>query len=340
MERLPFLSRSERRRFFAERKDESGRLLPNLLHSNKKGVMKNALLFSAPLVPSLAQAGDSIVACGEKFSIRAPVVLWSDPGGFDAYKVDPSLPKMTTDGKPRGKGYDVRKSLDEKARLDALREVVDQFVLHYDVCGVSKTCFKVLKDRGLSVHFMLDLDGTIYQSLDLRERAWHATIANGRSIGVEIANIGSYRVDAATDPLSDWYKKDPDGKTRITIPKRFGEQKWRLPDFVPRPRRPNPIIGEVQGRRHRMYDLTAEQYDSLIKLTAGLTKVFPKIRCDYPRDEKGNLVPHKLPDDQLARYTGVLGHFHVQTNKTDPGPALDWDYIINEANKLRHKESK
>src|SRR3954466_4215809 len=99
--------------------------------------MKYALPFLALGIPSFALAGDSIVACGEKFSIGAPVVLWSDPGGFDAYKIDPLLPEKTTDGKKRGKGYDVRKPLDEKARLEALREVVDQFVLHYDVCGVS-----------------------------------------------------------------------------------------------------------------------------------------------------------------------------------------------------------
>jgi len=72
-------------------------------------------------LPSFALAGDSIVACGEKFAIGAPVVLWSDPGGFDAYKIDPNLPEKTTDGKQRGKGYDVRKPLDDKARLEALR---------------------------------------------------------------------------------------------------------------------------------------------------------------------------------------------------------------------------
>ena len=44
---------------------------------------------------------------------------------------------------------------------------------------------------------MLDLDGTIYQTLDLKEGAWHATDANGRSIGIEIANIGAF-----TDPES------------------------------------------------------------------------------------------------------------------------------------------
>ena len=63
--------------------------------------------------------------------------------------------------------------------LPQLQQVVDQFVLHYDVCGLSKICFNVLHDhRGLSIHFMVDIDGTIYQTLDLRERAYHATIAN------------------------------------------------------------------------------------------------------------------------------------------------------------------
>jgi N-acetylmuramoyl-L-alanine amidase len=287
-------------------------------------------------LPSVALAGDSIVACGQKFAIGAPVVLWTDPGGFDAYKAgEAAAGEKRKDGKAKGKGYDVRKGLDERANLEALREVVDQFVLHYDVCGTSKVCFKVLKDRNLSVHFMLDLDGTIYQSLDLRERAWHATIANGRSIGVEIAHIGAYPVDAVPDKLADWYARDADGKTKITIPKRFGEQKWRDPNFIPRPRRNDPITGDVQGKKLRMYDLTPEQFASLVKLTAGLNKAFPKIALDYPRGADGKLVPHKLPDDQLQRYQGVLGHFHVQTNKTDPGPALDWDALISQARKAQ-----
>lgn len=285
-----------------------------------------------------AWAGDAIVACGEKFSIGAPVVLWNDPGGFDAYKVPAPTGKSNEKSKADRKRYDYRApELDDKATLAALREVVDQFVIHYDVAGVSKTCFKVLNDRGLSVHFMLDLDGTIYQSLDLKERAWHATSSNRRSIGVEIASIGAFSPNVVPKNVADWYAKSADGRTRITVPERFGELKWRKKDFIPRPRRPDPIAGEIQGQQLRMYDLTPEQYDSLIKLTAGLTKVFPKIRCDYPKDESGKLVPRKLPDDQLQRYTGVLGHFHVQTNKTDPGPAFDWEYLIREADKLRRK---
>ncbi|MGI8965872.1 MAG: hypothetical protein ACR2H1_07260, partial [Limisphaerales bacterium] len=40
---------------------------------------------------------------------------------------------------------------------------------------------------------------------------------------------------------------------------------------------------------------------------------------------------HKLSDEELNQYQGVLGHYHIQTNKTDPGPAFQWDYVIENA---------
>ena len=84
------------------------------------------------------------------------------------------------------------------------------------------------------------------------------------------------------------------------------------------------------------YDFTPQQYAALIKLTATLCKVFPNIKCDYPRDASGKLIAQKLPDEQLEKYEGVLGHFHVQTNKNDPGPAFQWDTVIGGARKLLH----
>jgi N-acetyl-anhydromuramyl-L-alanine amidase AmpD len=53
-----------------------------------------------------------------------------------------------------------------------------------------------------------------------------------------------------------------------------------------------------------------------------------KIRCDYPRDTDGTLLTHKLADAEYARYQGILGHYHVQSNKVDPGPAFQWDRLI------------
>src|SRR5690606_27046607 len=83
----------------------------------------------------------------------------------------------------RGGGWD----------LPLLQQVVDQVVIHYDGSGTSRRCFETLHDRrGLSAHFLLDVDGTIHQTLDLKERAWHAGVANDRSIGIEIANVGAH----------------------------------------------------------------------------------------------------------------------------------------------------
>ena len=79
------------------------------------------------------------------------------------------------------------------------------------------------------------------------------------------------------------------------------------------------------------YDFTPEQYRALIKLTATLCKVLPQIKCDYPKDAAGKLIAQKLPDADLENYHGILGHFHIQTNKVDPGPAFQWDYVIRHA---------
>jgi hypothetical protein len=307
----------------------------------------------------LERRGDEVVVCGQFFHTTAPVVLWTDPGGYDAYRVerrfvpfDEASWAMTRDAdntnirKPNRYGMRLGGLTPEQIErvrgggwdLDTLRGVVDQFVIHFDVAGTSRRCFEVLHDRrGLSVQFMLDLDGTIYQTLDLKEGAWHATIANGRSVGIEIANVGAYRVDESgksDDALRRWYGKGDDGRTVITIPGGLEDSGERDTSKPFRPSRDEPVVGTIQGKELRQYDLTPQQYDSLIKLTATLCTVFPRIKCDYPRDASGQLIPHKLADDELARYQGILGHYHVQTNKVDPGPAFQWDSVVNGAREL------
>ena len=92
--------------------------------------------------------------------------------------------------------------------------------------------------------------------------------------------------------------------------------------------------GVIQGEDLIQYDFTPEQYAALTKLTAALCRVFPKLTCHYPVDAKGKLIPHKLPYEQLKNYHGVLGHYHIQTDKDDPGPAFNWDLVIGGAQKL------
>jgi hypothetical protein len=67
--------------------------------------------------------------------------------------------------------------------------------------------------------------------------------------------------------------------------------------------------------------------------------VFPKIKCTFPRGADGQVIPHKLPDEELEVYGGILGHYHIQTNKTDPGPALDWNALIGRTQQLMGRPS-
>jgi N-acetylmuramoyl-L-alanine amidase len=301
--------------------------------------------------------GDEIVVAGQFFHSGTPVVLWMDPGGYDAYRVErrfvpyaesdwetsrPHLGAGSTPNRYGARAANLTPDQLERVRgggwdLPTLQSNVDQIVLHFDMAGTSRVCFKILQDvRDLSVHFMLDLDGTVYQTLDLKERARHATISNNRSVGIEIANIGSYGT-TEKDPLADWYKQDAAGRTIITIPQRYGPAPERTTNFAGRPARREMIVGEVQGRELRQYDFTPEQYKALAKLTASLCSIFPQINCDYPRESDGSLMTHKIPDADFKDFHGVLGHYHVQTNKVDPGPALQWDYVIGEARRLLGK---
>lgn len=315
----------------------------------------------------LVRAGDEIVVCGQLFHTGTPVVLWTDPGGYDAYRLEKrfvrpafleaALAAQRAETQPGASRAASQPSaaepaaarygswrrhvppevLDEVWRdgwtLSRLREYVDLFVLHYDVCGTSQRCFDVLHDRrNLSVHFMLDLDGTIYQTLDLKERAWHAGNANDRSVGIEIANIGAYRTP---ETLAKWYARDAAGRVHVTLPPAWGSGGIRTPGFVARPARNEPVTGAIHGTTYQQYDFTPEQYAALAKLTATLARVLPRIRVAFPREPDGTVATRVLTDDELAAFSGVLGHYHLTRQKIDPGPALDWDRLQRDAERAR-----
>ena len=320
-----------------------------------------ALTLSACRSPStertfVARHGDEIIVAGQLFRTGTRVITWMDPGGYDAYRVERRFSPYAESGWTPSQAavkeltspnrYGLRAAVltpeaIERVRgggweLAHLQEVVDQFVVHYDACGLSKICFDVLHDqRGLSVHFLLDIDGTVYQTLDLKERAWHATTSNSRSIGIEIAHVGAF-APGDTRVTDRWYRRSADGRgTVITIPAAIRDPGIHTPGFVGRPARPEPVAGIMQGQSLVQYDFTPEQYAALIKLTAALGTVFPKIRLEAPRDAEGQVITTKLPDDQLAAFQGVIGHHHIQTNKIDPGPAFDWDKVLAGARALQ-----
>ncbi|GAB4150997.1 MAG: hypothetical protein Fur0037_19700 [Planctomycetota bacterium] len=284
--------------------------------------------------------GEEIRAASELFFAGTRVVLWDDEGGYDAYARRKMFSEEPVpDGKLRygtrslpgggAKGADPRRPWD----LPALREVVHHLVLHFDECGTSRQCFKILQDvRFLSVHFLLDVDGTLYQTLDLQERAWHATIANDTSVGVEIAHPGCWpsRDDAR---MLAWYERDSLGY-RLRWPGWMRETGIRTPGFVARPSRPEPVSGTVHGDVYWQFDFTDEQYEALARLAAALHRVFPRIRLDAPRGADGKVRTTRLSPEELLAFDGILGHFHVQRNKVDPGPAFDWERFLARARRI------
>ena len=246
--------------------------------------------------------GTAIIAAGQPFDVGRTVVLWTDEQGFDAYQVrciDQTGGCCDFDS-PR---YGTRKGF-TKRTLESLQGIVSQFVLHFDGCVNSRSCFKSMHNRtrpgggtgcGLSAHFMIDTDGTIYQTLDLAERAYHAEQENSISVGVEICNRGKYKAEEMNKLPAEW-------RTR-----------------------PRKIV-IINGAKYDAYDFRPEQYESIVALTRTLLRIFPKMKPEVP-EKNGEVIMDTL-EDPLS-FHGIVGHLHVDLDKQkwDPG-ALDWKRIL------------
>jgi N-acetyl-anhydromuramyl-L-alanine amidase AmpD/murein DD-endopeptidase MepM/ murein hydrolase activator NlpD len=269
-----------------------GSIIPHIL----------VVLLAAAQPGESAQAGrgTAIIVAGQPFDVGRTVVLWSDEQGFNAYQkrcIDQTGGCCDVDYDRFG----TRKGLTTRS-VENLQAIVSQFVLHFDGCVNSRSCFKSMHNRtrpgggcGLSAHFMIDADGTIYQTLDLAERAYHAEQENSISVGVEICNRGRYN-PAEMNKLPAEYR---------TRPRR---------DVV------------INGFKYNAYDFRPEQYESIIALTRTLLRIFPKIKPEIP-ERNGEVIMDTLADP--LSFHGIVGHLHVDLDKQkwDPG-ALDWKRLM------------
>ncbi len=296
--------------------------------------------------------GTEMVVNGRRVNVEWPVVLWSDrvllrdgKPPFNAYSTTcrdregdypadvATRPSKSPDDLLRyGSREPTRLAKAAAAKVrsggwtDAtLRDQVIQFVMHYDVLGSSTRCFRGLHDnRGLSVHFMVDLDGTIYQTMDVRDRAFHAGDNNDVSVGVEIASIGAVSTPKL---LQAWYEPDGVG-VRHQFPSHIDFGKLQRRDAIPRPARVALQRGTIHGREWYQYDFTQEQYEALFHLGGALCREFPKIRARCPRGPDGRVLATSLPEKDRRTFEGLVGHWHVSPAKYDPGPAFDWDIVL------------
>lgn len=165
---------------------------------------------------------------------------------------------------------------------------INMFVNHWDVCLNSKSCARVLEKRGISVHFCIDNDGTIYQLLDTNHAAWHAGSKkhNQSSIGVEISNAYSLKYQS-------WYKKNG-----------FGER---------------PVISGETVHGSSMKDFTGF-YDVQLNALKALWRAVHKgvgIPLKTPVDKEGKTLKAVSTSVAANRFKGFVSHYHITRRKID-----------------------
>ena len=169
---------------------------------------------------------------------------------------------------------------------------------YFYVCLSSESCARVLNKRGISVHFCIDNDGTIYQLLDTQHRAWHAgdRSVNDSSIGVEISNAYYLKYQS-------WYKANG-----------FGE-------------RPVVTDAKVHGRTLEphlgFYPVQIQALQALMEAVS----IANDIPLQTPLNPDGTFstVYERRVADSL--FQGFVSHYHITERKIDCA-GLDINQII------------
>ncbi len=243
----------------------------------------------------------SIVVCGQQFDIGTRVVLWNETNGFNGYDTSKNIVK--SHDRKTGKTINLviegvrysKRGFRKTPSLEQLQGIVTQFFLHHSGLYRARDTFNVLHNqRRLSVHFILDDSGVIYQTLDLREKAWHGGKNNPMSVGIEIDSRAHAR-------------RFPDAYDQAHC------QKYHV---MPRRKR----LDHVQNYWLLGYEYNDRQYEALIKLAIGLKKIFPKMgNMDFPRIN-GRIIKQNMASPK--KHCGLICHYNNSTAKNDP-VALD-----------------
>lgn len=211
-----------------------------------------------------------VIYAGEKISVGRAIYTYEHPEGMECTRVK---------------------------TLNAKREI-KRFVVHWDACLSSKSCYEVLENRGLSVHLSIDNDGRIWQFADLNSIGYHAKGDNQKSVGVEISNAVELK-----------YQKE-----------------YIKNGFGPRPLIPKSPVHEGTYPPHLgFYPAQTEALKDLIKILRDVIG----LELAVPLDLEGKLITKALSPSTLEQFRGVICHYHINPQKVDCA-GLELDKIIEE----------
>jgi len=244
-----------------------------------------------------------IYIMGQKHEVKgAPngVVTWKDKRSLDLKRLGTAQYLSDPISNP-GRGWGARKGPDGRVgSLEDLKAAISQIILHWDVTHTSAGAVDVLQRRGLSTHFLIDSDGTIYQTLDVEYKAVHAGEANDRSIGIDLNHVAHNLLRTPKEGHTYGRRQQRDG--------------------------PSPPV-RINGVQYRSYGYTDAQYQALIALLTELMGSLD-IPKNVPLGENGEVRLNILEEDDANSFKGLLAHWHLSAEKWDPGPAFDWDRVM------------
>jgi N-acetyl-anhydromuramyl-L-alanine amidase AmpD len=194
----------------------------------------------------------------------------------------------------------------------------DLIVLHFTAGGSARSAFDSWMQSAVQVAtaYVVDTDGTIYELFDPRYWAYHLGVRgpaaanwkhDRRSIGIEIANVGPLRLDAASPGQLNWWPPGNRFQTRYCGLAETGR-------YVSKPYR---------GFQH-FAAFPQAQVESVTALAGHLCDTFG--------------IPKRLPPEAkreefdvsfYAGFQGVASHQNFRDDKTDIGPAWDWKALAD-----------
>jgi N-acetylmuramoyl-L-alanine amidase len=185
------------------------------------------------------------------------------------------------------------------------RRIVLHFTAGYlkgDICTLSTP------GNHVSVPFVLARSGDIYNLWSSKYWSYHLgpkaaggnTEMSSSSIGIEISNIGPLR--KIGNNLVTMYRDDDIycslSDTAAYIKANFRDQQY-------------------------FAAFTSAQYESLVKLLRFLTAKYTIPRAFVAADRRFALLP------EVAAFSGIVTHANFRADKSDIGPAFDWQRVID-----------
>lgn len=163
-------------------------------------------------------------------------------------------------------------------------EEIRKIVLHWTGGeGNAARVERTLRRRGLGYHYVIENTGRVVQIIQDEFAAYHCGRENGWSIGVALVGYG-YRWPAS--------------------------RRWRTP------RGPRDVYETcVHGRRVYLADFFQAQKEAAFRLVEDLV-------AEHGIERRVPVTDCVLDPTEARVFSGVLGHYHINARKLDPGPRL------------------